>query len=614
MPSKSSSARTKPIISGGTNPHFSPKKNSQLFIVLAKGDHTLEFAIWNKNTFMDDRIGLCEISVFDDRITIGTRTRFRLSPIGVLDATIAHFPFRADASPSAPALTAAEPENKELNWNCSVFANHLKGRAVAVTIHSARDLQEKSWFFGFQDPYVVATVLPSRRFSARTQYVLNGGTSPQFTGAHNNQLFLPLEEEDHAIELTVWNANVIFDDELGTTQISLSFDAMNTAKRGWFVVKGGETSDNPSLLEVTVRHLDNQSGNPLANSFSPTFSNIQVDYEKDAPAPMYVNKDSKKTGWSLDEVLSLDEMMDASLQHAPTSKRGLGTNSVSVQALSHLLQANTDNFHANGEHCAFIQPGIQQHSAVVDKDTHRTAVKDQVLQEFNNAATVIQAHVRGQRVRDWIAQLYARLPPLKIDMKANESKPNKEPDIDLIRLDVPNFVCSIPGKNISSEEEHAYFEEAEKETQIYIQKAKAIADGALERAEREAEKIVQDAHDQAKKIMSCQTPENLTQLGINNQTQQMELATVAPPIEHREGETQAIGHETAIKLHSISSEMLDWLEIHNLSIFADRLESAKIYSLTTLSNSSDKTLEAIGLKRLQIKRLRRSLTQHAEQN
>jgi hypothetical protein len=75
-----------------------------------------------------------------------------------------------------------------------------------------------------QSPYVVVSLMPGKRGTARTKYVNGGGESPNFDTTHANMLTLvPDRKRDTSLLVEVWNAHVFGDDLIGAVEIALDY-------------------------------------------------------------------------------------------------------------------------------------------------------------------------------------------------------------------------------------------------------------------------------------------------------------------------------------------------------------------------------------------------------
>lgn len=89
--------------------------------------------------------------------------------------------------------------------------------------------------FGIQDPYVIATTLPSRTSSGKTKYDEDGGTDPVWEASM--QLFP--NEFDDALQIEVWNANLLIDSIIGAVEVPLSMLQRNKTRLGLQLNSGG---------------------------------------------------------------------------------------------------------------------------------------------------------------------------------------------------------------------------------------------------------------------------------------------------------------------------------------------------------------------------------------
>ena len=113
-----------------------------------------------------------------------------------------------------------------VSWSPTSTARETEPDAthtLLVIVHSAKQLKDTQLFTS-QDPYA-KVVLEETGETRQSKCVENGGTEPEFTEVHDNQLRFILTgiclEADLTLHVELWNDNSIIDDLIGRLCITL---------------------------------------------------------------------------------------------------------------------------------------------------------------------------------------------------------------------------------------------------------------------------------------------------------------------------------------------------------------------------------------------------------
>jgi hypothetical protein len=137
-----------------------------------------------------------------------------------------------------------------------------QSHCVIVEIGYARSLRDVQ-IFSAQDPYVVATPVPSNAARVRTSWVASGGRDPKWKRQHCRKLLLVCEPRDEHVQLEVWNANVFSDDLIGKVQVPIPLTEAahvaideETAKQEGALDRGGIEKLKLSATRTVTVKLD----------------------------------------------------------------------------------------------------------------------------------------------------------------------------------------------------------------------------------------------------------------------------------------------------------------------------------------------------------------------
>ena len=155
--------------------------------------------------------------------------------------------YHAKLSPQMPRRTtlastsaAAELSSKENAKSAQPRGTSYREGTLTVEVLRATCLKEVQ-LLGLQAPYVMVTLLPSQE-SKRTLSVSSGGTTPTWTGAHENELRFNLSDSEKPTSellLEVWSDNLAMDEIIGSCKVQLPADAALFGEATWYKLDTG---------------------------------------------------------------------------------------------------------------------------------------------------------------------------------------------------------------------------------------------------------------------------------------------------------------------------------------------------------------------------------------
>jgi hypothetical protein len=232
QPEGAVSYRTKVAQFGGTDPDWGRVHDNVMTFELNGTDTKLSFEVWNENYVSeDDFIGGVVINLAgqaSDRSF--KRKSFNVDTGGNLILSIRHQScsgddgkWSDDAAPQRLSNASAKADSRKERRKRQAEEEQLK-----VEVLKGYNLQEATMLTE-QEPYVMATMLPQREISRRTNCVetafgeeQHSGTNPEWTQEHRNLLMLQVESEAESVLLEVWAQNSLGgDDLLGSAEVLL---------------------------------------------------------------------------------------------------------------------------------------------------------------------------------------------------------------------------------------------------------------------------------------------------------------------------------------------------------------------------------------------------------
>jgi serine/threonine protein kinase len=253
--------KTEHAASGGFSPMWGSEHANRFTLEIQPKDTHVILEVWNANTIVDDFIARTKVSI--------ETVRKQVKESG--DA------FRAAGSQS---------ENCDLwrNWQvlneggeieCSFAVSQLaldwghtqqpdkEGGAtdkadqqLVIDVASGYCLRETQLFWS-QDPYVVATCLPSGNKQELTRADLRGGKDPAWskaagegggTATGSSTLTVAPTTGDHTLQLEVWNDNILQDNLVGRAEVKLR--APKQAAGGTVLTTGSNSFLEPGRHRV----------------------------------------------------------------------------------------------------------------------------------------------------------------------------------------------------------------------------------------------------------------------------------------------------------------------------------------------------------------------------
>ena len=183
-----------------------------------------------------------------------------------------------------------------------------EGKQVRVTVSTAKELPDMSWF-GNMDPYVVVYTLPGRKHIRQTKphndgYNKSYNVNPEWTEDLGNVMTLPIEN-DTTLVLEVWDENWVFDKLLGKTETSLEpgefvhtalstsgdleykFEIIEPKKGGVWETAFGEESKAAAAApaaEAPKNGVEAKEGEPVAEPASEADASTAEAPPAEAPA------------------------------------------------------------------------------------------------------------------------------------------------------------------------------------------------------------------------------------------------------------------------------------------------------------------------------------------
>jgi hypothetical protein len=257
QPEGTISYRTKVAQFGGTDPDWGRVHDNVMTFELNGTADKLALEIWNENYVSeDDFIGGVEINLAgqaSDRSF--KRKSFNVDTGGKLILSIRHQSCAEhddkwageDAAPQRMSNASAKADSRKERRKRQAEEEQLK-----VEVLKGYNLQEATMLTE-QEPYVMATMLPLREISRRTNCVetafgeeQHSGTNPEWTQEHRNLLMLQVEPESEGVLLEVWAQNSLGgDDLLGSAEVVLrDIPFLQNEKQKLKLDTGGELEVN----------------------------------------------------------------------------------------------------------------------------------------------------------------------------------------------------------------------------------------------------------------------------------------------------------------------------------------------------------------------------------
>jgi hypothetical protein len=227
--------RTEYAGSGGFSPMWGSEHANKFTLQIQPGDTHMVLEVWNANTIVDDFIARTKVPIetAKEQVTKAGET-FRsagsksehcdvwrnwnvLMEGGEIEFSVAlsqlalDWGHTHDAADAAEEGTAAKEEQQ-----------------LVIEVASGYCLKETQLFWS-QDPYVVATCLPSGNKQELTRADLRGGKDPAWSSREgsaggtgdDSTLSIAPKTGDHTLQLEVWNDNLLQDNLVGRAEVKL---------------------------------------------------------------------------------------------------------------------------------------------------------------------------------------------------------------------------------------------------------------------------------------------------------------------------------------------------------------------------------------------------------
>jgi hypothetical protein len=170
--------------------------------------------------------------------------------------------YHTSLAPQMPRRTTlASTSTSELNAKISATSGAVGGGTsysrgtLTVEVLRATCLKEKQ-MLGSQAPYAMVTLLPSQT-SKRTLSVSGGGTTPTWTGAHENEMAFKLSESEKGASellLEVWSDNLAMDEIIGSCKVQLPANKELFGEATWYKLDAG------GWVDCNVRYTEEEAG------------------------------------------------------------------------------------------------------------------------------------------------------------------------------------------------------------------------------------------------------------------------------------------------------------------------------------------------------------------
>jgi hypothetical protein len=214
----------------GANPLLEVDRDQtvHLLLPLEKRDIEIQVECHNSGYLTDGLIGQTTLNLAKIPTKCGEVVQVPLEPEGELTLRIALVELTLNTPVPRPMLL---PSTEPARLGC------------IIEVHAGKSLRNQQIFFA-QDPYLLATSLPTRLRQSTSEYVLNGGVEPLFnelTPLGFTFLFVTMEPGKKRFLLEVWNANWVTDQLITRLEIRLPGDTGDSSsKQG---AQGGSSSN-----------------------------------------------------------------------------------------------------------------------------------------------------------------------------------------------------------------------------------------------------------------------------------------------------------------------------------------------------------------------------------
>jgi hypothetical protein len=220
-------SRTQHAPRGGTEPVWLVKHSNRLVLALGDDENSFVLSVWNENFMIDDLIGRVEIQ----RSTIGLQSQVPTSGWYQLD-TGGH----------------VECLFRELHPDDSDSS-----QAILVEALRAQGIKNVQ-FLVAQDPYVVASTLPSDNSYAATQCCVSGGEAPAWSRKSSSLMLLQPESRDSVLRIQLMNSNSFQSDDLIGMHDALLHDVTD-GENEFLMESGGDFHCSVQRVNLSVRNI-----------------------------------------------------------------------------------------------------------------------------------------------------------------------------------------------------------------------------------------------------------------------------------------------------------------------------------------------------------------------